>query len=458
MFQRGGVLGWRKLTVCRISSDANHILNSARYAKAALLRGEDIQVTNANNLNYISTQLEAASELHASPIGISPTQAMPPNATATMSHGASNGQVKGHAPNALLPSLPVDNSPSRSRRTSVAPAPVLTGHNPYVQASPVTPDFGHVTPPVIAQPPPLLHSHSYPITGAHHVVTSPISPLHPSQSFAGALPAGVTAAHAPVISSPLANMAVNGITTPPRYAIDPAQQQWIDMRSIQPGLVPGEGVIVPHAPHHHTMQSPYVSMPVGGGGGGGGGASGSGSGSGSSRRVSIPDSHAMYTATGAGEMYSPNTAVSATGRPVINRSRSASLNKSWSTLNMNKITTTRPPSAWSSRLPSPASSSSDSEDERPSMAKRRRSSGARSRQRKRSPSTNGRSQAQAQAHAPAHAHHAQMSGDVDDGDMPDLSILTGPMMSEDVRRQMDIIFEDFLDKICSDRESSLTTF
>ena len=104
----------------------------------------------------------------------------------------------------------------------------------------------------------------------------------------------------------------------------------------------------------------------------------------------------------------------ADGRPVINRSRSASLNKTWSTLPL--MTATAPPSVWPSRQPSPEDDADDdSEDEAPRKTKRRRSS-------------------------------------VNKEDGPDLGFQIGSIISDDVRRQLDQIFEEFLNRVCSDRK------
>lgn len=100
------------------------------------------------------------------------------------------------------------------------------------------------------------------------------------------------------------------------------------------------------------------------------------------------------------------------GRPVINRSRSASVNKTWSTI-PNMTAATAPPSAWPSRQASPDDDDDDSEDEAPRKNKRRRSS-------------------------------------VNRDDAPDLSFQTGVTISDDVRRQLDTIFEEFLSRVCSD--------
>ena len=291
-------------------------------------------------------------------------------------------------PGSLLPPLPVEAGPSRPQRSSTNPAV----QRQYVQASPTSEYGQHMMP----HPPPLIHAHSYPITGSpQQMTTSPISPLHPSQSFAGIMPVpGVNAAHAPVISSPLANMPVSRAATPPSY-----QMQYYGMA--------GEGVIVPHAPHAHPQPAHLHSMQDI---------------AGDSRRVSMPEGH--------GVMYSPGN-VSMDGRPVINRSRSASLNKGWSSLNRMTQAST-PPSAWASRPATPYSSSSESDDDRPRQSKRRRSAAGKQRR--------------------SVSHREK-----DDEDGPDISMLTGPGISEDVRRQLDQIFEEFLNRVCSDRKSFAPT-
>lgn len=79
---------------------------------------------------------------------------------------------------------------------------------------------------------------------------------------------------------------------------------------------------------------------------------------------------------------------------------------------------TAPPSAWPSRHGSPEEDEDDSEDEAPRKNKRRRSS-------------------------------------VNKEEAPDLSYQTGVMISDDVRRQLDTIFEEFLNRVCSDCKSLL---
>jgi hypothetical protein len=107
------------------------------------------------------------------------------------------------------------------------------------------------------------------------------------------------------------------------------------------------------------------------------------------------------------------------GRPVINRSRSASVNKTWSLPNMTaatNMTVTAPPSAWPSRQGSPEDDGEDeSEDDAPRKSKRRRSS-------------------------------------VNKEDAPDMGYQLGSIISDDIRRQLDQIFEEFLNMVCSDRK------
>ncbi|CAD6575992.1 MAG: hypothetical protein TREMPRED_001551 [Tremellales sp. Tagirdzhanova-0007] len=101
------------------------------------------------------------------------------------------------------------------------------------------------------------------------------------------------------------------------------------------------------------------------------------------------------------------------GRPVVTRSRSTSVNKNhWS--NFPSITPTEPPPVEPSRPATPEDDDDeDSEDEGPKRIKRRRSS-------------------------------------VGKEDGPDLGFNNATFISDDIRRQLDQIFEDFLNSICSD--------
>lgn len=98
------------------------------------------------------------------------------------------------------------------------------------------------------------------------------------------------------------------------------------------------------------------------------------------------------------------------GRPIV-RGRSTSVNKNWS---HSAMTSSVPPSAWQSRAGSPVDDGDeedDSDDDEPRRTKRRRSSvGA-------------------------------------DGLAPDQA---NGGISDDIRRQLDQIFEEFLNRICSD--------
>ncbi|WWD16624.1 hypothetical protein CI109_101053 [Kwoniella shandongensis] len=101
----------------------------------------------------------------------------------------------------------------------------------------------------------------------------------------------------------------------------------------------------------------------------------------------------------------------ADGRPIV-RGRSTSVNKQWSHTAM---TASMPPSAWQSRQGSPDDADDDeSEDEEPRRTKRRRSSAG---------------------------------ADGANGDLAN-----GVVISDDIRRQLDQIFEEFLNHVCSDLE------
>ncbi|WVW79999.1 hypothetical protein I302_101972 [Kwoniella bestiolae CBS 10118] len=107
----------------------------------------------------------------------------------------------------------------------------------------------------------------------------------------------------------------------------------------------------------------------------------------------------------------PSQSERADGLP-ISRNRSTSVHKQWAHPMM---TTSLPPSAWQSRQGSPEDmDEDDSEDEGPRKNKRRRSSAG------------------------------------GDGGPPNADLLNGALISEDIRRQMDQIFEEFLNRVCSD--------
>ena len=107
------------------------------------------------------------------------------------------------------------------------------------------------------------------------------------------------------------------------------------------------------------------------------------------------------------------------GRPVVQRARSTSVKKD--RINLPRLTTNIPPTnmppiTWYNRQQSSEEEEDDeSEDEEPRRTKRRRSSAGRD-------------------------------------DAPDFAQGTGPFISEDIRRQLDQIFEEFLNRVCSDRE------
>jgi hypothetical protein len=107
--------------------------------------------------------------------------------------------------------------------------------------------------------------------------------------------------------------------------------------------------------------------------------------------------------------------IRADGRPIIARTRSTSILRKQGLTGM---TASVPPSAWQSRHGSPVDDDDDedSDDEGPKRQKRRRSS-------------------------------------ADANDL--IAQAAGAFISEDIRRQLDQIFHDFLNRVCSDRKSSL---
>ncbi|ORY23432.1 hypothetical protein BCR39DRAFT_449630, partial [Naematelia encephala] len=353
----------------------DQMMATVQNAKDALLQGR--QGEASLNLGQISNQLEVASELGVAPTptpregstpssqGISPVApfqapiaptmigaTIQPSILQTPSSAQTTpiAQPMPVAASGLLPSLPVDGL----RRP--APAAINTATNlapHFVRQEVVTADF--TNPPSSGlQPPPLVHSHSFPnghqLPSQLHGAT-PTTPVLPSPSFTASL--GI--AHAPLVSSPLATMPVSRPPSPPRpYPIP--EQPWLETAAMDAARAP--------------------EMPKG-------------------RRPS--DGRVD-------------------GRPIINRSRSTSVNK-W---NVGVMTSSMPPSAWHSRHASPddeEESDKESEDEGPRRTKRRRSSATKD-------------------------------------DAPDMmNPTTAPIISDDIRRQLDQIFEEFLTRVCSDLEA-----
>jgi hypothetical protein len=218
----------------------------------------------------------------------------------------------------LLPSLPVE-----SRR----PAPL---------------DMNALQVPVSYEPPPMVHSHSYPnghqLPSQHHAPNTPVSA---SPSFVNAL--GVP--HAPVVSSPLAAMPVSRPASPPRPFPLPNQAALPIVHS-ESDLKAGEG----------------------------------------------------------------------SKRPSATRTRSTSVHRYKPYNPVGHSMQSNPPSAWQSRANSPEDDEEESEDDGQRRNKRRRSSVE---------------------------HDTSM---------------TSVEVSPDVRRHLDSIFEEFLNKVCSDRMSPFLPF
>lgn len=163
--------------------------------------------------------------------------------------------------------------------------------------------------------------------------------------------------------------------------------------SASPSFVNSIGI--PHAP---VISSPLAAMPV-------------------SRPPSPPRS---YPSVIPEELHAPaltmahsdtdliDSTLRSDGRPVINRTRSASVNRQ---NGLTGMTASVPPSAWQSRANSPVDDGYDSDEDTARRPKRRRS-----------------------------------SADVHD------ATLNATEISPDVKIYLDEIFRDFLNKVCSDRE------
>ena len=313
------------------------------------------------NLGTLSNHLDAASELGVGPAPtcrdnvsvVSPAiyQTSPVIMTPAMAlMGPQSGSpqiMQGQTMPGLLAS-PVEQA-SGIRRHSHAP-PINTSKGPqYLRTEPVTADFLRAP----AQPPPLIHSHSFPnghqLPSQLHGIT-PSTPMIASPSFTTALGVG----HAPIISSPLATMPISRAPSPRSYPTQP----WAE-------AAPAEMI--------RTDSDLF-------------------------RRSSLREGRVD-------------------GRPVIMRSKSTSVKKdvykNWGSI----TSITNQPSAWASnQLSSDEDEDEESEDELPKRTKRRRSSAK--------------------------------------DDAPDPGFINAPIISDDIRRQLDQIFEEFLTRICSDRESS----
>lgn len=367
----------------------------------------------ATNLGQISNHLEVASELGVGPAptardtpassSVSPINYQQNNLTASpaptnLSQAPTPvatpvNQVPIIAPTpTLLPALPVESNSATLRRAVVPGVSLSAGLVPGSQFTTAVPSapasVADFTPGMqhpqsqMPQAPPLTHSHSFPnghqLPSQLHGLNAPATPAAPSPGFTSALGIG----HAPMVSSPLATMPVSRAPSPPRaYPVPDAT--WGE----------GSGTLV-------SQVHPSGSA------GGGSGSSSNGA------TTSTMDMSRVGSEAGVTRRVSD-------GRPVINRSRSASVNKGWSTLP--NMMSTVPPSAWPSRQPSPEYEEIESDDDElvntsgGRKAKRRRSSTGKD-------------------------------------DAMDTGFQAGPIISEDIRRQLDTIFEEFLNRVCSDSE------
>ncbi|KAK8861467.1 hypothetical protein IAR55_002287 [Kwoniella newhampshirensis] len=346
------------------------IVSSAQSAKDALLRGHEMEVSTS--LGDISNHLETASELGVGPVP-TPKDVNTPNSQSTSpinttfqssplvqttggpaptSYPSQLVQVAPQVSNiaaqssgGLLPSLPVDQ-PGMAAKRAVSTTPAIGGS----KTMPNNTEYLNNK----LQPPPLVHSHSFP--NGHQLPSQMQSSIAPSTPVVSSptFIAAIGTQHMPIISSPLAIIPPSRPPSPPRFAMP--TQTW-----------DGE------------MATMDVSM-------------------------AQPATHPI------GERR-PSQSERADGRPIA-RGRSTSVNKQWSHTNM---ATSVPPSAWPSRQASPDDMEDDeSEDEEPRRTKRRRSS----------------------------AGAEGVNGD----------FMNGGAISDDIRRQLDQIFEEFLNYVCSDLE------
>ncbi|WVQ78747.1 hypothetical protein IAT38_000834 [Cryptococcus sp. DSM 104549] len=424
------------------------IMKSAQSAKEDVLNGRPVELADLNHHveaanEKVGTPAPSSSQTHPTPSSIQSTspqngyQTSPTVQTSAAGAGQyqqpqgqgmmpTSGQLAAIPPmtvqpSALLPSLPVEQSPLGAKRSVTAlPAgstSTLIGTGAPLQALSTDYLTGKL------QAPPLVHSHSFP--NVHQLpsqmsgAVQPSTPNVPSPSFiaqigvlggaGGGAGAGAGVQHMPMISSPLAAMPPSRPQSPTRYVLPGS------------GSASGSGSGSGWESVGGEMLPMEMSVHSQGSNGGMGG--GMGGGVGMSMSMSMSMSGGVHPGTGMMERR-PSTIERADGRPIV-RGRSTSVNKPWAG-HPGMTSTSVPPSAWQSRATSRAGSpddggeEDDSDEEGPKRSKRRRSS---------------------------------VGGDGGGAGMgAGAENLAGGAISEDVRRQLDQIFEEFLNRICSDLE------
>ncbi|WVQ74499.1 hypothetical protein IAR50_004100 [Cryptococcus sp. DSM 104548] len=367
------------------------ILDSAQSAREALLRGQEVEVSH--NLSDISTQLEVASELGvgpAHPARDSPT----PN---------SQSSRQSTSPNGYQPSPSV-------QATVSAPAPQY--HIPMMATS-VPPQLHDM--PLTVQPSNMLSSlvvdpnqqgrRAPPVQPANHAL--PAGTKMVTGDFMGKVQAPpLVHSHSYPNGHQLPSQ-LSG-TIPPSTPVAPSPNfiasigaQHMPMISSPLATVPPSRPPSPprYAPPNQ-WESDLIPMEMG-----------------IQHQVAPPPAQQQQQQQQQQQAVPhplerrPSTAERPDGRPIA-RGRSMSVNRNWSQNGGHNVATSVPPSAWQSRAGSPVDDEDeDSDDEGPRRTKRRRSSVG-----------------------------ADAQADITGG------------ISDEVRKQLDQIFAEFLNSICCDLE------
>lgn len=390
-------------------------MSSAVEAKSAMLRGLESQVSV--NLGQLSTQLEIASELGVGPSStprdmrditpassVSPVTYTSPNVSSLQSQTMTPTLTVPVASAQLVQQAMMQGPQSVPLSADMSGGPTLTAMSMTTSVSPIPP------------PVPAPQQQQQPQQQAPQPGMLGVDP----HSMAMA----VDPAARPVTTTPTpaTTFAPNGVPTPPPLVHShsfpnghmlPSQMHGSPSTPVMPSTGAfGQNLSIQHAP---LISSPLASKPV-------------------SRAPSpprpypIPEQPWAESAVSASEPLGMGMARAASdmpqqvrrpsdgssradGRPIITRGRSTSVTKNRS---MPSLTMSMPPSAIPSRAGTPEEEDEDdgeSEDEAPRKNKRRRSSVG---------------------------HEA-----------PDLSN-NNALISDDIRRQLDTIFDEFLNRVCSD--------
>jgi hypothetical protein len=398
------------------------IVTSAQSAKEAMLRGREGDVSAS--LGHLSNQLEIASEL-----GVGPA---PTPREGSVSSGVSPPNFQSSPVVSNYQSSPASTIfPTPMSQMAYQPSPTLMQPKPvqpdYTQAAAQNIVMGLGPPPIVMSAPTMSLLPPLPVETMRRV--SPIPPPSPVTGYMMDQPMSADYATSQQHSIPIPPPLIHSHSFPNGHQL-PSQLQGLTSPTtpVMPSPSFTASLGIPHVP---LVSSPLATMPV------------------SRAQTPLPP-----TSSGSGSfpygipehpeedttVYIPEATLvqrcdseipmrrvsqkdkdreaRSDGRPVVTRSRSTSVHKKGvfpgMTTNGNG-TGTAPPSAWQSRQGTPEDEDDEeSEDEGAARKlKRRRSSAGRDEM---------------------------------------IDIASGTVISDDIRRQLDQIFEEFLTRICSDCE------